>query len=59
MTRQEAEQLIGWLMDSAERVKYGSITISVIRHDGQTRLIEKTCTEKTQVPSVQGGAHGQ
>jgi hypothetical protein len=52
MNRRDAEALIAWLLDSAERVKYGSITVSVIRHDGQTRLVEKTCTEKTQVPQM-------
>jgi len=59
MTRQQAEALIDWLMDSAAGIAYGQASLTVIKHDGQVRLIEKTCTEKTQVPSVQGGAHGQ
>ena len=56
MTRQQAEALIDWLMDSAAAVAYGSISLTITKHDGQVRLIEKTCTEKTQ-PTPSGAAH--
>jgi len=59
MNRRDAEALVDWLMDSAAAIAYGTVSITITRHNAETRYIEKTCTEKTQVPSVQGGAHGQ
>jgi len=57
MTRQQAEALVSWLMDSAAGIAYGQASLTVIKHDGQVRLIEKSFIEKEQVPPVQGAAH--
>jgi len=56
MNRKDAEALVDWLMDSAAGIAYGQVSLTVIKHDGQVRLIEKTCTEKTQ-PTPSGAAH--
>lgn len=51
MNRADAERLISWMMDTSEKVDYGTITLSIIRHAGKTRYIEKTVQEKEQVSS--------
>jgi len=57
MTRQNAEALIAWLLDTSAGIAYGTVSITITRHDGQTRLIEETIQEKEQVPQM-GAAHG-
>ncbi len=37
-----------WLQDQINRVEYGNITLTIIRHGKSTRL-EKTVTEKVQI----------
>ena len=56
MKRKQAEALVNWLLDSAAGIDYGQITLTITRHDGQVRFIEKTCMEKEQVPHVKGAA---
>ena len=57
MNRRDAEALIDWLLDTSAAIAYGTVSITVIRHNAETRLIEKTCTEKEQVPQM-GAANG-
>jgi len=62
MTRAQAEQLAAWLEDTAETIDYGEIKITVTRHGGQTRQIEKsTATRERQddLEAVSQPAKGQ
>jgi hypothetical protein len=56
MTRQNAEALIAWLLDTSAGIAYGTVSITITRHNAETRYIEKTVSEKEQVR--EGGAHG-
>ena len=56
MTRRDAEALIDWLLDTSAAIAYGQISITITRHNAETRYIEKTVSEKEQVR--EGGAHG-
>ncbi|MEX2443322.1 MAG: hypothetical protein WD492_06945 [Alkalispirochaeta sp.] len=46
MTRAQAENLAQWLQEEADALDYGEITVTITRHDSQTRQIEKSVTVK-------------
>jgi len=47
--------LAAWMEERAKNLKYGEIIVRIVRHDGQTRYVEKTVSEKDQ---PQGVSHG-
>jgi len=56
MTREQAERLTAWLADTAGAIDYGTVTVTITRHDGQTREITKTTTTKDRQTSPGGTA---
>ena len=43
------KEIISWLNESIDKVSFGEIAIKIIRHDSQTRYIEKSITEKIRI----------
>lgn len=41
MNRAESSRLIDWLVAECKRIPYGEISLTLIRHDGQTRTVKK------------------
>ena len=46
MKKEQAEILVDWLIDTATATDYGEISITVTRHAGQTRTIERAVSIK-------------
>jgi len=50
-------KMANWLEQEVKKTDCGEIVIRVVRHDGQTRYVEKTVTRKTQFFWVGGYPH--
>ena len=48
MTDPQILKAIEWLQEQIERIEYGNIKLTIIRH-GKTTRFEKTTTEKFQM----------
>lgn len=48
---EQFEKVFSWLVDQAEGVDYGTISIEIVKHAGKITIIDKSVSIKEQIAS--------